>query len=112
MVPQVRSAWKLYAVGGQLDNSSGMQAQAETGVSGTEGDDLLAECWAAVSAKRDDWHSQAMGVGSDFKTVTCLLHIASASLLCKEHCAIQTATTMWGQDPSPRLRKVASALHC
>ena len=31
----------------------------------------------------------------------CLLHIASASLLCIEHCTIQTARTMWAQDPSP-----------
>ena len=36
------------------------------------------------------------------KSVICLLHIASASLLCIEHCAIQTATTMWAQATSSR----------
>ena len=32
--------------------------------------------------------------------VICLLHIASASLMCIEHCAIQTATTMCAQAKS------------
>ena len=35
--------------------------------------------------------------GAMRRSVICLLHIASASLLCIEHCTIQTATTMWAQ---------------
>ena len=34
--------------------------------------------------------------------VLFLLHIASTSLLCIEHCTIQTATTMWAQAKSSK----------
>ena len=67
-VPSADDQSAMHAMGGPPDQSSVIQDLVDTGVSGTEEDDLLADCWAAVSAKRHEWHSQATGVVSDFKT--------------------------------------------
>ena len=37
--------------------------------------------------------------GAIRRSVICLLHIASASLLCIEHCTVQTDTTVGAQAP-------------